>query len=67
MVKISKADVSVNIYAHIKAQNENRTVEFSRAIGDETVDGKPYSKVVVELARDYIQSVGGFENLQNGG
>ena len=43
---LSKADVSVNIYAHIKAQNENRTVEFSCAIGDETVDGKPYSKVV---------------------
>ena len=63
---LSKADVSVNIYAHIKAQNENRTVEFSCAIGDETVDGKPYSKVV-ELARDYIQSVGGFEKFAEWG
>ena len=37
-------------------------VEFSCAIGDEMVDGKPYSQIV-EIAKDYIDSVGGFEKL----
>lgn len=63
---LSKADVSVNIYAHLKAQNENRIIEFSCAIGDETIDGKPYHEIV-DLARDYIQSVGGFEKFAEWG
>ena len=42
----SKADVSVNIYAWLKAQKENRVIELSCAIGDEFVDGKPYSEIV---------------------
>lgn len=63
---LSKADVSVNIYAHLKAQNENRIVEFSCAIGDEIIDGKPYHEIV-DLARDYIQSVGGFEKFAEWG
>lgn len=37
---LSKADVSVNIYAWIKAQITGETVELSCAIGDESVDGK---------------------------
>ena len=57
---LSKADVSVNIYAWLKAQDENRPVELFCAIGDETVDGKPYSEIV-EIARTYIRNVGGFE------
>ena len=56
----SKADVSVNIYAFLKAQEENRTLKLSCAIGDETVDGKPYSEIV-EIARKYIKDLGGFE------
>jgi S-adenosylmethionine synthetase len=39
---LSKADVSVNIYAFLKAQETGKTVSLSCAIGDETVDGKPY-------------------------
>ena len=57
---LSKADVSVNIYAHLKAQQTGMPVELYCAIGDETVDGLPYSDIVA-VARDYIVSHGGFE------
>lgn len=57
---LSKADVSVNIYAWLKAQETGETVELFCAIGDDTVDGKPYSEIV-QLAKDYIESIGGFE------
>lgn len=57
---LSKADVSVNIYAWLKAQKTREPVEMCCAIGDETVDGIPYSEIV-ETARAYIKSVGGFE------
>ena len=63
---LSKADVSVNIYAFHKAQEKGEPVEFCCAIGDETVDGKPYSKIV-EFAREYINSVGGFEKFAEWG
>ena len=49
---LSKADVSVNIYAHIKAQETREEVNLSCAIGDEEIDGKPYSEIV-EVARNY--------------
>lgn len=57
---LSKADVSVNIYAWLKAQETGKTVELCCAIGDDTIDGKPYSEIV-EIARDYINHLGGFE------
>ena len=57
---LSKADVSVNIYAFLKAQEENKEVNLSCAIGDFFVDGRPYSEIV-EIARQYIKEVGGFE------
>lgn len=63
---LSKADVSMNIYAHLKAQEENREVEFSCAIGDEYIDGKPYSEIV-KIAEEYIASIGGFEELAKWG
>lgn len=63
---LSKADVSVNIYAFIKAQLTGEVVELCCAIGDETVDGKPYSEIVEEV-RQYIQSVGGFEKFAEWG
>lgn len=62
----SKADVSVNIYAWLKAQKENRVIELSCAIGDEFVDGKPYSEIV-KIAKDYIDSLGGFEKFSEWG
>ncbi len=57
---LSKADVSVNIYAFLKAQETDKTVKFCCAIGDEEIDGRPYEEIV-EIAREYINSVGGFE------
>ena len=56
----SKADVSVNIYAFLKAQETGKTVKLCCAIGDETIDGRPYEEIV-QIAKDYIKSVGGFE------
>lgn len=63
---LSKADVSVNIYAFKKAQETGKTVELSCAIGDTEIDGKPYSEIVEE-AREYIESVGGFEKFAEWG
>lgn len=63
---LSKADVSVNIYAHIIAQKTGKIVEYSCAIGDEEIDGLPYSSIV-SIARDYINKLGGFEKLAEWG
>ena len=63
---LSKADVSVNIYAFIKAQVTGEVQEFCCAIGDEVIDGRPYSEIV-DIARDYIQSRGGFEKFAEWG
>ena len=63
---LSKADVSVNIYAWLKAQETGKPVELCCAIGDETVGGVPYSEIV-ETARAYIRSVGGFEKFAEWG
>ena len=57
---LSKADVSVNIYAWLEAQRTGKTVELCCAIGDETVNGIPY-KEIVETARAFISERGGFE------
>jgi len=63
---LSKADVSVNIYAFLKAQKLNEEVKFCCAIGDEYIDGKPYSEIV-EIAREYIKKCGGFEKFAEWG
>lgn len=63
---LSKADVSVNIYAFLKAQATNKPVEISCAIGDTVIDGRPYSEIV-EIAREYIKKVGGFEKFAEWG
>ena len=59
---LSKADVSVNIYAFLKAQETGKPVELCCAIGDTEIDGKPYSEIV-EIARQYIKEIGGFEKF----
>jgi S-adenosylmethionine synthetase len=63
---LSKADVSVNIYAFLKAQETGETIELSCAIGDSEIDGKPYSEIV-KVARKYIGRLGGFEKLAEWG
>lgn len=63
---LSKADVSVNIYAWLKAQKTGEPVMLSCAIGDDTIDGRPYSEIV-EIARKYIYALGGFEKFSEWG
>lgn len=67
---LSKADVSINIFAHLLAQQYAQDVEISCSIGDKFVNatiGKQkmtfkYSDIVKE-AEKYIISIGGFEQF----
>ena len=63
---LSKADVSLNIYAFFKAQRLDVPVEICCAIGDTEVDGIAY-KDIVEEARKFIGSIGGFEKFAEWG
>lgn len=63
---LSKADVSINIYAWLKAQETGAPVEFVCAIGDDTVNGIPYERIV-ETARAFINRIGGFEKFAEWG
>lgn len=63
---LSKADVSVNIYAFLKAQAAGEVQQFCCAIGDDAIDGRPYAEIV-EIAREYIQTLGGFEKFAEWG
>lgn len=63
---LSKADVSINIYAWLKAQKTGTEQKLYCAIGDQFIDGKPYSEIV-EIARDFITSLGGFEKFAEWG
>lgn len=63
---LSKADVSVNIYAFLKAQETGESISLCCAIGDTEIDGKSYSEIVT-IAREYIHSVGGFEKFAEWG
>ena len=63
---LSKADVSVNIYAWLEAQRTGKPVELCCAIGDELVGGIPYEDIV-ETAREFIRSLGGFEKFAEWG
>ena len=63
---LSKADVSINIYAFLKAQKEKKEINISCAIGDILVDNRPYSEIV-DIARNYINEIGGFEKFAEWG
>lgn len=63
---LSKADVSVNIYAWLKAQETGQEIQLCCAIGDDTIDGKDYSEIV-DIAREYIKNAGGFEKFAEWG
>jgi len=63
---LSKADVSINIYCFLKAQETGVPIELCCAIGDETIDGRPYSEIV-EIAREFINDLGGFEKFAEWG
>ena len=64
--ELSKADVSVNIYAFLKAQELGVPVELHCSIGDESIGGVPYEEIV-EIARGFISDLGGFEKLAEWG
>ena len=63
---LSKADVSANIYAFRKAQETGEIVSLCCAIGDTHIDGVPYEDIVNQ-AREFIASVGGFEKFAEWG
>lgn len=73
---LSKADVSVNIACHLLAQAHGQTCTASCAIGDEEITFRfededmtitePYENVV-EIARNYVNDLGGFERLAEWG
>ena len=50
----------------MKAQETNEVVKISCAIGDKEVDGRPYEEIV-NIAKDYIESIGGFEKFAEWG
>lgn len=62
----SKPDVSLNVYAWLRAQEKGEPVEYNCAIGDEYVDGIPYSEIV-EIAKNFIRNRGGFERFAEWG
>ena len=59
---LSKADVSVNIWCYLESIRTGREVTACCSIGDETVCGIPYADIV-EQARLYIHTLGGFERF----
>lgn len=63
---LSKADVSVNIYAHLLAQETGEVIELHCAIGDESINGVSYEEIV-SVADKYIKDIGGFEKLAEWG
>lgn len=63
---LSKADVSVNIWCFLEAQKRNTTVQACCAIGDRVVNGVPYAEIV-EVAREFIRNLGGFEKFAEWG
>jgi S-adenosylmethionine synthetase len=72
---LSKADVSVNIVCHLKAQEKVQNVTALCSIGDEEVtfhyqngdtERMPYHEVV-RYAREYITAIGGFERFAEWG
>lgn len=63
---LSKADVSLNIHAFLQAQKTGKPVEICCAIGDVMIGGIPYAEIVEE-ARAFIRSIGGFEKFAEWG
>ena len=63
---LSKADVSVNIWAWLKAQEMDMPVEVCCAIGDDMIGSVSFEEMV-ETARLYINHIGGFEKFAEWG
>ena len=63
---LSKADVTLNIIAFLRAQKEHKTIDLKCSIGQEFIDSKKYSEYIEE-AKEYIESIGGFEKFAEWG
>ena len=63
---LSKADVSVNIWCYLESIRTGHEVTACCSIGDESVGGVPYAEIV-EKARLYIHTLGGFEKFAEWG
>lgn len=73
---LSKADVSLNIFASLKAKELKRDIKLSCSIGDKEIEflnpisfkkeTYDYSEIV-ETAHQYIKEVGGFEKFAEWG
>ena len=55
-----------DLIPYIKNSRTQKEVRLSCAIGDEFIDGKHYEEIV-EIARDYINKIGGFEKFAEWG
>lgn len=75
---LSKADVAVNIFAHILAQTTGNAVSLACAIGDTAVRGQMHTpdgdvavsftyNDIVSKSKHYIEDLGGFEKLAEWG
>lgn len=67
---LSKADCSVNIYCFLEAQRTGKEVKAICSIGDAAVNVNgqmiPFA-TIVQIAKEYIQKLGGFEKLAEWG
>ena len=63
---LSKADVTINIWAWLRAQETGEEVEACCASGDDRI-GKVSFDEMVEVARSYIREIGGFEKFAEWG
>lgn len=63
---LSKADVSVNIYAFLKAEITGKPFETFCTIGQDCIDGVEF-ETIMKIAKLYIDSIGGFEKFAEWG
>ena len=67
---LSKADCSVNIYCYLRAQETLREQQAICSIGDKNVNVNCHQipfKDIVNVAKEYIKRLGGFEKLAEWG
>lgn len=67
---LSKADCSVNIYCYLRAQETLREQQAICSIGDKNVNVNGHQipfKDIVNVAKEYIKRLGGFEKLAEWG
>ena len=63
---LTKADVAVNVWLHLEAKRTGEIKTAHCAIGDDRIDGIAYEDIIEE-AKGYIDSIGGFEKLAEWG